>query len=239
MRSTTRGAAAAIATAVLLSGCGGAALVESRTSARRPGTTTEDGRTFTPDELLDRAKGSLVRIRNTGCGELSTGSGFLGPRGMVLTNRHVVEGHHTLELLTWDGIDLEPDAVEVSDGLDVARLHGDWSSTPLSPVSVRSAPVEPGERIAIVGFPGGDQIAITTGVATGYEPDPERPQDKVLKITTLVKPGNSGGPALDVRGEVVGIVFAEEIATDEALVVPIDTALSLPNGEFRPEPACR
>ena len=61
MRSTTRGAAAAIATAVLLSGCGGAALVESRTSARRPGTTTEDGRTFTPDELLDRAKDMILR----------------------------------------------------------------------------------------------------------------------------------------------------------------------------------
>jgi S1-C subfamily serine protease len=225
---------------LLLLGCGDASN-STVTSGVRPPTTPPPSASAsaTPDHLIDAAKRSLLRVRNTGCGELSTGSAFLGPDGVLFTNRHVAEGSRELDLLTWDGIDLRATQIEVSDGLDVARLTGDWSPAPdLTPLPVRRNRVEPGERIAIIGFPEGDQLALATGVATRYGPDPATPEHDVLKVTTIVKPGNSGGPALDMRGNVVGIVYAEEVATDEALIVPIDAVLAMDASDFRPEPPC-
>jgi S1-C subfamily serine protease len=104
----------------------------------------------------------------------------------------------------------------------------------------RTTRVDPGERIAIVGYPEGGPLSISTGVAVEYAPSPD-PEDpvEILKATTIVKPGNSGGPALDDQGRVVGVVFAEELAVDELLIIPIDTVMGIAPADFRAEPDCR
>lgn len=205
-------------------------------SAERASTTTMAFEALDPDDLLRAVRGSVLRVRSTGCGEVATGSAWLGPSYEVFTNRHVVERSETVELLTWNGIDLLPTLMETSSTLDVARLAGDWRSRDLEPLKIRTDPLAAGERIAIVGFPLGQELSISTGVVVGYEPAPEGPPIDVLKTTTVVQPGNSGGPALDMSGAVVGVVFAEEVATDEALVIPIDDVLSL--ADFRVESGC-
>lgn len=205
-------------------------------STTAPTTTT----TLGPDAILDRTRNSMIRIRNTGCGELSVGSAWLAGDHSVITNHHVVEGDYKIEMLTWDGIDLTPRSVDVADDLDIARLHGDWSAAPsLTALPVRTTRVEVGERIAIVGFPEGKELTVSTGVAVGYGPEPDTPTHEVLKLTTIVKHGNSGGPAIDVNGEVVGVVFAEELATDEALVIPIQSVMALTPANFAPQSSCR
>jgi S1-C subfamily serine protease len=182
----------------------------------------------------------VIRVRNTGCGELGVGSAWLASDGTVVTNHHVVADRHELEMLTWDGIDLAPSEVDVANDLDIARLSGDWSSAPeLVPLPVRQSRVEPGERIAIVGFPEGERLAVTSGVAVGYGPEPDTPEHEVLKLTTVIKPGNSGGPAIDVHGEVVGVAFAKERDNDEALVIPIQDVMALGPGAFSTEQPCR
>jgi len=60
----------------------------------------------------------------------------------------------------------------------------------------------------------------------------------LLKATTVVRPGNSGGPALDEQGRVIGVIFAELIASDEALIIPWDVIASLAPGDFAPEQPC-
>jgi S1-C subfamily serine protease len=197
--------------------------------------------TLSTEELLDKVRHSVLRVRTTGCAQLATGSAWLSENGSVITNRHVVEGAHQVELTTWDGRDLEPSDVQVSSSYDIAELNGNWSdNVALEPLTIRRTRVEPGERIAIVGYPEGGVLDISTGVAVEYAPSPD-PDDplEVLKATTVVKPGNSGGPALDVHGRVVGVVFAEELAVDELLVIPIDTVLGIDPADFRPEPDCR
>lgn len=182
----------------------------------------------------------MIRIRNTGCGELGVGSAWLAADGSVMTNRHVVEGDYKIEMLTWDGIDLTPSSIEVAEDLDVARLSGDWSAaSALTPLPVRTTRVEPGERIAIVGFPEGNELKVSTGVAVGYGPEPDTPAHEVLKLTNVIKPGNSGGPAIDANGEVVGVAFAEEVATDEALVIPIQAVVALTPADFVVQSPCR
>ncbi|MFZ4434812.1 MAG: S1 family peptidase, partial [Microthrixaceae bacterium] len=221
-----RSVATVALSAVLLGGaltsCSSDSFVAERQSAPRPTTTAAvTTTTLKPDEILDLARDSIIRVRNTGCGELGVGSAWLAEDGSVITNRHVVESHHDIEMLTWDGFDLTPTAVEFSTDLDIARLHGDWSTAAeLRALPVRSTRVEPGERISIVGFPEGEKLAVSSGVAVGYGPEPDEPTHEVLKLTTVIKPGNSGGPAIDVNGQVVGVTFAKELATDEALVIP-------------------
>ncbi len=212
------------------------AVSPARESTTAPTTTT----TLSPEGILDRARNSLIRIRNTGCGELSIGSAWLSEDGTVITNRHVVEGANDIEMLTWDGVDLSPSGVAVAESLDVARLTGNWSAAPrLVAMPARTTRVEPGERIAIVGFPEGKELAVSTGIAVGYGPEPDTPEHEVLKLTTIIKHGNSGGPAIDVNGQVVGIAFAEETSTDEALVVPIQAVSALPSTAFASQPPCR
>jgi S1-C subfamily serine protease len=181
---------------------------------------------LTSEELMELARQSVVRVRNTGCGELSVGSAWLADDGRMVSNQHVVEGVRGLEMSTWDGRDMTVASIEAADAADVSRVVATWPpSAALRPMSVRTTRVEPGERIAILGYPEGGELAVSTGVSMGYATDLELAPREILKLTNVVKPGNSGGPAVDQLGRVVGVVYAEEIRTDAALVVPITDAI--------------
>jgi len=192
------------------------------------------------DALLALSRRAVMRVRNTGCGELSTGTAWLAEDGRMVSNRHVVEGLRRLEMNTWDGRDLVPSSAEVADQADISRIGGSWPpEAKLVPLKVRSTKVEPGERIAIIGYPEGNELSVTTGEAIGYSTDPDLAQRELLKLTTVIKPGNSGGPAVDERGEVVGVVFAKELKNDAALVIPIADVFGPNAAPLRPEPGCR
>lgn len=192
-----------------------------------------------PDEILEHSKHGVVRVRNTGCGELSTGTAWLGPDRRLVSNRHVVEAARELEVLTWEGRDASARSASVSSSVDIGVLDGEWSSVEgLRPLEVRPDRVEPGERIAIIGYPEGDQLAVSSGVAVGYGVEPEVGPGELLRATNIVKPGNSGGPAVDQEGRVVGVVFAEYLSRDEALIVPWDVIASLPPGDLVVDPGC-
>lgn len=208
--------------------CGGSAdgSQTSSTTTRAPKATlsssTSTPAKLTSQELLDLARSSVVRVRNTGCGEVSVGSAWLTQGDTMVSNRHVVEGLRFLEMSTWDGRDLAPSSAEVADDADISRIAGDWSAAPaLQPLQIRTTPVEDGERIAIVGYPEGNELQVVTGVSTGYALERKLADREILKTTSVIRPGNSGGPALDMQGRVVGVAFAEEIKTDEALVIPV------------------
>jgi S1-C subfamily serine protease len=175
---------------------------------------------------MELARQSVVRVRNTGCGELSVGSAWLADDGRLVSNQHVVEGLRGLEMSTWDGRDMTVASIEAADAADVSRVVATWPpAAVLRPMSIRTTRVEPGERIAILGYPEGGELAVSTGVSMGYATDLELAPREILKLTNVVKPGNSGGPAVDQLGRVVGVVYAEEIKTDAALVVPITDAI--------------
>ena len=60
-----------------------------------------------------------------------------------------------------------------------------------------------------------------------------------MRLTANVQPGNSGGPVLNRRGRVIGIVYAIEIATGYGLAIPPDTLRTLTSaGGFQNVPAC-
>lgn len=137
------------------------------------------------------------------------GTGFFVSRdGMLVTNRHVVGNCDAVSVSTTSGETAAAQLESVDVRRDLALLHVDLTPT-------RTARIVPGGAwsgsVALVGYP--DQgippikPLLTEGRVIGTEQ--LTPDLKVIKIAADVRPGNSGGPLLDQRGNVVGVVFAE------------------------------
>jgi S1-C subfamily serine protease len=182
--------------------------------------------------VLRRAQQVTVRIRALGCDRFGTGSGFVLPGGVVVTNRHVVDQPREVSLNTWDGVRLDAavDAIAVDSDLAVLRLVGVDADLPAA--ELRTTPIERGETVIAVGYPGGGPATVTAGEVVGLvdgellgEPAP------VIRADARIRPGNSGGPLLDEQGRVVGVVFALEVGTGYALAVPVATLLERLRGE--------
>ncbi len=170
-----------------------------------------------------------VRIRSQTCEGLGVGSGFLIDDSTIVTNRHVVEGADTLEVETSDGESLTvavanqgllADLAVVRLTADMADVMGaDRPHATLAPTNP-----EPGEAVRVFGFPEGGRLTETAGVVQDYVADPELGNlSKVIRSDVEIHPGNSGGPAVDERNEVIGVVYAIEVATERSLIVPVDT----------------
>ena len=172
-----------------------------------------------------------VRIRSQTCEGLGVGSGFLIDSTTIVTNRHVVEGAETLEVETSEGVDLTVDVANQGLLADLAVVRLDSSSSmdevmgegaahaTLAPVNP-----EPGDEIRAFGYPEGGVLTVTEGEVEDYVADPQLGNlSKVIRSEVEIHPGNSGGPAINERNEVIGVVYAIEVATEKSLIVPVDT----------------
>jgi S1-C subfamily serine protease len=154
---------------------------------------------------------SVVKVSSLGCGGLVTGSGFAIGGGIVVTNAHVVSGTHSHRVLTPAGDELAATVVYFDPARDVALLN-----VPDLPVAGLSfGPASRGTEGAVIGYPGGGRETVEPAVVDGaveakgrdiYSTNPVTRQ--VYVIQGKVRPGNSGGPLVDLQGNVLGIVFA-------------------------------
>ncbi len=174
---------------------------------------------------FDVAERISVRVRNLGCFSLSTGSGFAIGATTLVTNRHVVEDSAELALSTYDGRDLGVRAASIAELADLAVVRTD-GELPAVPELAAEDP-ERGDTITIVGYPQGGKLTVTSGRVIARTTDPLHLHlGEVLVTDALVEPGNSGSPALDRTGRVVGVVYAMN-AADQSFVVPISTLHAL------------
>jgi S1-C subfamily serine protease len=189
------------------------------------------------NSLRRKAEEMVVRVRNVNCQGLELGSGFALDPHTLLTNRHVLAGASQLEVSTWDGHDYQVSTAKVGALVDlgVATVNG------VLPQAA-SAFAEPaaGEGVTVVGFPLGGPLTFSAGRIIDFVGDSSLGvPGRVMRLTANVEPGNSGGPVLDSRGRVVGIVYAIEIATGYGLAIPLDTLRTLVQaGGFQAVPAC-
>jgi S1-C subfamily serine protease len=132
----------------------------------------------------------------------SSGTGFaVSADGLILTNRHVIEGCKVIAVDGWGTGTLK--AVDSLNDLALVKIEGNPS-----PVTFRATPISIGDTVFVTGYPYGGLLGsglhFTNGLVsstTGIEND-----SRFLQITAPVQPGNSGGPLLDERGQVVGVV---------------------------------
>jgi S1-C subfamily serine protease len=187
------------------------------------------------DSLRRQAEQMVVRVRNTSCEGVGTGSGFALDQHTLLTNRHVLAGADELEVSTWDGRTLQVSTGEVGALVDlgVATVNGT-----LPRAAAAYADPHANEQIAVVGFPLGGPLTIAAGRVVDFvDGAPFDIPGTVMRLTANVEPGNSGSPVIDSQGRVVGIVY--ETATGLGLAIPLHTLLQLIDaGGFQLIPAC-
>ena len=167
-----------------------------------------------------------------------TGSGFIISRdGYILTNAHVVEGAQSVVVGLSDQKQFNGKLVglDKEDDLAVIKINVD-KNTPLKPVKLgTSEDLKVGQKVIAIGNPFGYERAMTTGVVSGLNRPVKTEAGKIImnaiQTDASLNPGNSGGPLLNGKGEVIGISSSIFSVTGGyqgiSFAIPIDTAVSL------------
>ncbi len=190
-----------------------------RIQGPEPNVAAPEGSIINDPDVL-AASGRTLRITGTACGYGVEGSGWVAGRDLVVTNAHVVAG----EMATWVqigglGRNLSADVVAFDERNDIAVLRVDGLG--LSPL--RLAAPRPGEAAAVIGFPENGPLDIepartgTTQRVISSDAYDDGPVERlVTSFRVYVRPGNSGGPAVDADGRVVSTIFASRTDSDNS-----------------------
>jgi S1-C subfamily serine protease len=181
--------------------------------------TREPDAKIATDGEVEAAAPSTVRVSGVACGYGVEGSGWVAARNLVVTNAHVVAGEEATRVqLQGAGLPLRARVVVFDERNDIAVLRvgglGDVAPLPL-------AEPENGESIAILGYPENGPYAVAPGrvgetlpVISGDAYNRGPVERTVTSFRGQVRPGNSGGPAVDADGNVVATVFAAQADSD-------------------------
>lgn len=142
---------------------------------------------------------------------INSGTGFIvSKEGFVITNKHVVE--NCKQIFVTGAVSQRPaEVIGSSRTYDLALLKIDGSSGDIAVLRSDSQPIEAGEGVVIVGYPGEAAREGHTVTREAKILNPKGPQgeDKWIEMDDVIEHGNSGGAVLDTSGNVVGVVAAK------------------------------
>lgn len=133
-------------------------------------------------------------------------SGFvIGADGLILTSAHVVSGVDEVQALLADGRRLPARIVGLDADTDVALLRIDATGLAVAAIG-DSATLAPGDPVFAIGSPFGFHGSVTAGIVSARDRlVPGAGRIALIQTDVATNPGSSGGPLLNLRGEVVGI----------------------------------
>jgi serine protease Do len=158
------------------------------------------------------------------------GSGFIVDRtGYILTNYHVVEGADRITVTLADGRAFRGTVVGSDPAIDVALVHiPNVSDLPVAPLG-NSDELRAGEWVCAIGNPLGYVHSVTVGVVSFIGRKLfDQSLDDYIQTDAAINFGNSGGPLINSRGEVVGINSAiSSRASSIGFALPINQAVAV------------
>jgi len=164
---------------------------------------------------------------------VSQGTGFIiSADGYVLTNHHVIDGADEILVRMADRSELKAELVGSDPLSDVALLKVEGKALP----TVRlgdSRHLKPGQWVLAIGSPFGFDHSVTAGIVSGVgrrSLDPSQQYVPFIQTDVAINRGNSGGPLLNTRGEVVGInsqIFSNSGGyMGVSFAIPIEVAMN-------------
>ena len=222
----------------------GPAIVNINTETRMPrqqavpGLSEDDPfyeffKRFMPPEQRQQQPGKGDKAPKGPLRPFGLGSGFIvSPDGYIVTNAHVVENADEVKVRLTDKRELKAKVVGVDTRSDVAVIKVDATDLPTVKIG-DSNKLRTGEWVIAIGSPYGFANTVTAGIVSAtsrdnLSTDPNMDAVPFIQTDVAVNPGNSGGPLLNMRGEVVGInsqIFSRTGAfAGISFAIPIDYA---------------
>lgn len=161
---------------------------------------------------LQRVQAATVNVESVACRRRFEGSGWVVSPGTVVTNAHVVAGSDELQVRRPNGQVLEAQVVVFDDDRDLALLDVPGLDAPV----LELVDASPGTAGAVVGYPGGQNTPRNAPATVSQQRTTvgrdiyrqDRVTREVLFLAAELAQGDSGAPAVDGQGRVVGVVFA-------------------------------
>ena len=182
------------------------------------------------------AKGKAPEADAEGDNERGVGTGVvIVDKGVILTNLHVVAGADRIKVTFFDGLESIATVTGVQPENDLAVLQAQKIPDDLYAATMRStADLQPGDEVAAVGFPFGIGPSVSAGVVSGLKRSFRSPEGKqelgnLIQFDAAANPGNSGGPLINMQGEVLGIVTAILNPTQARTFIGIAFAIPIEN----------
>ena len=179
--------------------------------------------------------GQMTFFGQTGDQTVSGSGIFISDKGYILTNNHVVEGTQNVNIVLSDGSQEKATLVGTDPYSDIAVLKTDGKVPAVASLG-NSDVLKSGETVIAIGSPLGDfKNTVTVGVvsATGRSIDTGRGYliEGLIQTDAAINQGNSGGPLVDLVGEVIGINTlivrnsgSGSVAEGLGFAIPVNTA---------------
>jgi len=160
---------------------------------------------------------SVVKVRAIApsCQKVLEGSGFVLSPNRVMTNAHVVAGANSVTVEA-SGNPYDATVISYDPTVDIAILS--VPNLPAGPLAFANNPATPGAEGIVMGYPGGGNFVATPArireLITLNGPDIYRSATinrEAYTVRANVEQGNSGGPLIDLNGEVLGVVFGAAV----------------------------
>jgi S1-C subfamily serine protease len=219
------GGGAAVGIGAVLDSDGGATTTVFSTVAGPVDSSTripaDSSGAMSVQEIYQHAGPGVVQITSTSVDSsdpffgpqprVSLGSGFVIDKdGYIVTNYHVVESARQIEV-NFSGDDrVQATIVGVDPSTDLALLKVNAQARALTPLPLGdSDAVRVGDAVVAIGNPFGLERTVTAGIVSALQREITAPNgytiDKVIQTDAAVNQGNSGGPLLNTRGQVIGV----------------------------------
>ncbi len=179
-------------------------------------------------KVVEHSTSSIFKVSGNGCVRKGFGTGFIAAPHLIVTNAHVVTGLGTIYVRNSKG-SYPATPIVVDRAHDIAVLRSVYINE--SPLEFATTQSEIDDLVAIIGYPFGGNVRLSTGKLT---PTPANifqgiklnlNNANIYTTNASVAPGNSGSPLLDINGKVIGVINSGRgeisAAIKSELVIPL------------------